>query len=74
MMFGPVEVDETFVGTEAYVDRKNHDNVSHGTGQYVKGDVHTQGIESFWAMLKRAHMGVYHRLSRRGGRELPGCP
>ena len=25
--------------------------------------VHTQGIESFWSMLKRAHKGTFHKLS-----------
>lgn len=24
---------------------------------------HTNGIESFWAMLKRAHKGVWHKMS-----------
>ena len=24
---------------------------------------HTNGIESFWSMLKRAHKGVYHKIS-----------
>ena len=32
-------------------------------GEYVRGQAHTQDIESFWSMLKRAHMGVYHKLS-----------
>lgn len=27
--------------------------------------VHTNGVESFWNMLKRAHKGVYHQLSRK---------
>ena len=41
----------------------DHGTVKHGRGQYVDGDVHTQGIESFWAMLKRAHKGTYHKMS-----------
>ena len=24
---------------------------------------HTNGVESFWSMLKRAHMGTFHKLS-----------
>ena len=42
-----------------------HDTITHSTGEYVKKDtpVHTQGIESFWAMLKRAHKGTYHKMS-----------
>ena len=40
-----------------------HEAVSHGTGEYVRGQVHTNGIESFWSMLKRAHMGTFHQIS-----------
>ena len=25
--------------------------------------VHTNGMESFWSMLKRAYVGTYHKLS-----------
>ena len=35
----------------------------HSVYEYVKGDIHTNGIESFWSMLKRAHKGTFHRLS-----------
>ena len=44
------------------VDRE-HETVEHGAEEYVRGDVHTQGIESFWSMLKRAHKGTFHKIS-----------
>ena len=46
-----------------YLYLKNHRSVRHSGGQYVDGIVHTNGIESFWAVLKRAHYGVYHKMS-----------
>ncbi len=36
-----------------------HRTVKHSAKQYVNGAVHTNGIESFWAMLKRGY-GTYH--------------
>ena len=41
----------------------NHAVVKHSVGEYVNGEAHTQGIESFWAMLKRAYKGTYHKMS-----------
>ncbi len=41
----------------------DHDTVNHSAGEYVRGDVGTQGIESFWSMLKRAHTGTFHKIS-----------
>ena len=41
----------------------DHDTVRHSLSEYVKGDVHTNGIESFWSMLKRAHKGTFHKMS-----------
>ena len=40
-----------------------HEAVKHKAGEYVRGEAHTQGIESFWSMLKRAHKGTYHKMS-----------
>ena len=41
----------------------DHDSVKHSVGEYVKGNTHTQGIESFWAMFKRGYHGTYHHVS-----------
>ena len=40
-----------------------HEAVNHSALEYVRGDVHTNGMESFWSMLKRAHKGIYHKMS-----------
>ena len=29
----------------------------------MKGQAHTNGIESFWALMKRAHTGTFHKIS-----------
>ena len=41
----------------------NHATVKHSLSEYVKGDIHTNGIESLWSMLKRAHKGTFHKIS-----------
>lgn len=40
-----------------------HESVKHSVGEYVRDMAHTNGIESFWAVLKRAHNGTFHQLS-----------
>ena len=37
----------------------DHKSVNHGIGEYVSGDVHTNSIESFWNLYKRAWKGTY---------------
>ena len=57
---------ETAIFTDearAYESLPNHEAVKHSAREYVRGQVHTNGVESFWSMLKRAHMGTFHRLS-----------
>lgn len=41
----------------------NHDFVKHNVAEYVKGMAHTNGIEGFWAILKRGIIGIYHHIS-----------
>jgi hypothetical protein len=38
-----------------------HEIIRHKS-EYVRGEVHTQGIESFWAVLKRGLIGTYHHV------------
>jgi transposase-like protein len=42
-----------------------HDSVNHSQGQYVRGDVSTNSIESVWAVMKRGMHGVYHHASKK---------
>src|SRR4029077_13845092 len=40
-----------------------HESVSHSAGEYMRDGVGTNGIESFWAVMKRGLHGVYHHAS-----------
>ena len=42
-----------------------HEAVRHSINEYVRDQIHTNGIESFWAMLKRAHKGTFHKMSNK---------
>ena len=47
----------------AYKGLHNHEAVQHSIGQWVDGQAHVNGMESFWSMFKRGFHGVYHRMS-----------
>ena len=47
----------------AYQGLPNHETVNHSVGEYVNGQASTNGIESFWATLKRGYYGTYHKMS-----------
>jgi transposase-like protein len=38
-----------------------HDIIRHEI-EYVNGDIHTQGIENYWSLLKRGLYGVFHHV------------
>ena len=40
-----------------------HKRVKHSVGEYIRDMAHTNGMESFWALLKRGHYGIYHYMS-----------
>jgi transposase-like protein len=54
--------DRSFVGLD---DDYNHLAVNHSKGEYVRlgGFVHTNRIESVWALLKRQIFGIHHWVS-----------
>ena len=41
----------------------DHEAVNHSISEYVNGMAHTQGIESFWSLLKRGYHGTFHQIS-----------
>ncbi len=41
----------------------DHESVCHSVGEYVRGQAHTNGVESLWSMLKRGYVGTYHKMS-----------
>ena len=49
--------------SHAYGKMGNRETVKHSAGEYARSDVSTNGIESFWSMLKRGYVGVFHRMS-----------
>ena len=62
--------DRTAPGAKVYSDEhsgydwvENHEVVRHSVKEYVRNQAHTNGIESFWALLKRGYVGTYHKMS-----------
>ena len=63
--------DRTAHGATVYTDEHGsytgmpfaHEAVAHGVGEYVRGQAHINGMESFWALLKRGYTGTFHKIS-----------
>ena len=72
--------DVTEIGATVYTDDAaaykgmpfDHESVRHSVGEYVSDMAHTNGIESFWSMLKRAHKGTL--TLPRSSRGTASCP
>ncbi len=43
----------------------DHATVKHSVGEYVRHQAHTNGIESFRALLKREYHGTYHHMNEK---------
>ena len=44
---------------------KTHDFVRHGTGEYGRGDIHTNTIEGYFSIFKRGMKGVYQHCAKK---------
>ncbi len=51
----------SYIGLRGY----NHGVVNHSAKEYVNDMAHTNGIESFWALLKRGYHGTFHHISNK---------
>jgi len=40
-----------------------HETVNHSAKEYVRGQVHTNGIENIWNLFKRSVIGAFHHIS-----------
>lgn len=52
-----------YIGLKSYGYK--HKTINHSAKQYADGNVCTNGIESYWALLKRGHYGTFHNLSKK---------
>lgn len=42
-----------------------HEIIKHSEGEYSRDGINTNTAESFFALLKRGHYGIFHHLSKR---------
>ncbi len=69
MVMGTVEEGSTVYadqnGEYKGLSKKNykHVSVNHSVGEHMRDQVHTNGVESLWAMLKCGYVGVCHQMS-----------
>jgi transposase-like protein len=54
--------DSTIYTRMSDADTK-HEMVNHSEKEWVRGDVHTNGIEGVWSLFKRSVIGSYHQIS-----------
>lgn len=60
-----VNTDEAgaYQGLPTLINGFRHETVKHGEGEYVRGEAHTNGMESVWAVFKRSVQGTWHHVS-----------
>ena len=54
-----------FAALPTFLNQYQHDTVKHSAREYVQGNVHTNSIESMWAILTRSNHGTWHHVSEK---------
>ncbi len=62
---GSTQMTDEWYSYKCLAKQFDHLVVSHAKGEYVRGNVHTNGIESFWSLFKRGIVGQYHQVSNK---------
>jgi transposase-like protein len=44
-------------------ENTRHETVNHLAKEYVRGEAHTNSVESVWSLFKRSIVGSYHQIS-----------
>jgi transposase-like protein len=60
-----LHTDESRLYTEVGAHFAAHETVHHSSGEYVRGDVHTNSVEGFFSIFKRGMSGVYQHCSEK---------
>ena len=55
--------DEAKAYNQAAKGFASHESVNHGAKEYVRGQIHTNTIESYFAIVKRGLTGTFHHVS-----------
>ena len=69
MILENVDIGKSEIHTDEYgvynkVGRLvEHKRVNHSAKEYVRGDTHTNSIEGYWALVKRAWYGTHHHYT-----------
>lgn len=65
-----VSPDATEIHTDEFLSYRGigdentvHRTVNHAAKEWVVGDVHTNGVEGVWSLLKRSIVGTFHKIS-----------
>ena len=60
-----LHTDESRLYSDINAHFAAHETVTHSAKEYVRGDVHTNSIESFWSQVKRGINGTYVWVSKK---------